>query len=301
MVWLQLAFTVVVTALPCAAWADAPTGQFDELMSQAEAQRTSERHSEASRSSAAAYHALGPQQRTGLLGEIALDNAWADYESAAAADTELSLELTRAITALLETAISERSQAHRTGTADVTPQRWRDALSQVHPAPEPEPEPEPEPRVLAEKALPRHDVVVLHEADAEQPRIRAQPILTAGVIGVVAGGGVIAVGLATWKRVDLLATQSRASLVNEADSDDVLETRRADITRWERRGRGVATGVVVGGSALVATGAALVVWHTLRKRKRRTDANVAFHPMLSGNQVGVSITGRLPRRTHNAP
>ncbi|MBL4686086.1 MAG: hypothetical protein JKY37_15945 [Nannocystaceae bacterium] len=272
---LQLAFSVAVATLPCVALADTPTEKFDALMSQAEAQRAGEHHVEASRNYAAAYYALGPEQRTGLLGEIALDNAWADYESSVAANTKPLAGLTQTVTAVLETAVGERSQAHRMGTADPTPRRWSKALLQLQPT--------PEPAALAEEPQPHHDVVTLHQPDANRPdtnrpdanqnRSRARPVLTAGVIGVIAGGGVIAVGLATWKRVDVLATQSRASLVNDAESDDVLENRRADIARWERRGRGVATGVIVGGSVLVATGAGFVVWHLLRKRKRnRTPA-----------------------------
>ncbi|MCX4240528.1 hypothetical protein [Paraliomyxa miuraensis] len=114
---------VLPTSLALATQRMAPKAavDFDALMAQAEEQRSAGEHAAAARSYAAAYRSLPEGERTGLMGELAVDNALVDYRAAYEQRPERAL-IEEPLVLLVELE-EERTRAHGAGEAEAVPPR----------------------------------------------------------------------------------------------------------------------------------------------------------------------------------
>jgi len=278
----------------------APGAQdYDGLMGQGDQQRAASEHAAAARSYTAAYDMLSAEDRVGLYGELALDNALADYRAAYEQAPEDVATLEEPI-ALLERAIDQHEAAMASGQAEAVPERLVEELARLRvqlgeirareaasadasddEAPtleEPEPSMEPETPV---------------EPNAKRPPARTADIaiLASGVAAVVAGTGLIAGGGWNFSQIDERRETRLAALESGEFSDEASAQYRADLEAWESQWRGRATGLVVGGSVLAAAGIGLTAWGAIRMRRHGQSgarASIAV-PIVSRERVGLSV------------
>lgn len=93
---------------------------FDELMAQAERQRSVGEHASAARSYAAAYRVLPYTEQVGLMGELAVENALTEYRTAYEQQVG-AWDLLEESLGLLEVFIDARSRAHADGKVGEVP------------------------------------------------------------------------------------------------------------------------------------------------------------------------------------
>lgn len=283
----------------------AEAADFDGLMEQAERQRSDGDHAAAARSYAAAYRGLADADKSGLLGELAIDNALAAHsESSEAQATELaSLE---ELAAMLDDFITVRSRAHEAGEAEAVPERLVQELEwlrvQIDERGRSEADVAQGP---ADRDSSGGDPSGRNPSDrparARGPRFNANlAILSGGVVAVV--GGVVLLGTGAWN-FGTVNRESEARL-DALDSGSYSPQRRqdfeAELSAWQDQWRGTATGLVVAGSLLAVAGIGLTTWGALRMRSdRRTARRLAVGaPMVVRGGIGVMVSVRAgPRRT----
>lgn len=274
----------------------ADSTDFDGLMATADAERDRGEHATAARSYAAAYQALPQTEQAGLMGELAIDNALAEYGKAQDEQPD-GLALLKEPLALLEGFIEIRTQAHGAGKAEgVPPQleqerdRLRAALEQARAASRPEPE-QIEDTAPVDSSLPDNE----HELTEDRPVNRKADvaIVASGAVLLVGGAALIGSGAWNFGAVDRQVQDRQTGLGEGQFTDEAREQYLANLSQWEDQWRGTATGLVVAGSVLAVAGIGLTTWGVLRMRRNsRTSKQRASvgAPLVSRDRVGMVVT-----------
>lgn len=261
---------------------EASVADFDRLMAQAEQQRDSGDHAAAARSYAAAYRGSSQADQSGLLGELAIDNALSAYAKAREQDPE-ELAFLEEPEALLADFITVRAQAHGAGAAEVVPERLEHDLERLRADIE-------QLRADIERRS-RPSVVESPVEVPTQRRHAGEAILSGGVVALV--GGAVLVGSGAWTVVTV--NRRAEARLDELDRGTYSEERRgefrAELSAWQDRWRRTSTGLVVAGSLLAAAGVGLTTWGAVRlRRDRRTSRRWSGLPMVVQGGVGVMVS-----------
>lgn len=290
---------------------------FDGLMTQAEQQRNDGDHAAAARSYAAAYRALSETEQRGLKGELAVDNALAEYR--AARDQQPGdLDLPRELLGLLDAFIDARTQAHAAGRAEDVPPRLEEERTRLEederarrderlqdaqdekdeeplPAPDPVvPAPQAETMVPDEAPAPRTDPEPEPEPQPEDSASRGADtaILMGGAVALVGGSALVGGGAWNFVMTDRRARARLQALEDGEFTELAREEFRAELSAWQDQWRGKATALVVAGSVLAATGIGLTTWGAVRMRKdgRASTRRVRMVvPVSSRERVGIVV------------
>lgn len=276
------------------------------LMVQAEQQREAGDHAAAARSYAAAYRALSEVEQAGLMGEIALENALADY-GLAYEGARQEVPLLEEWVALLEGFVEGRARLHRAGQAEAVPPSLEAELTRL--------------RALLGEVRASSEVAEPDGVDGSESVgsvaawSRSSPadeggrgrrrsdvvILASGLTSLVGGAGLIAGGAWNFGEIDRRKQAQRVALEEGEFTYGVREQYLAQLDDWQEGQRGTATGLVVGGSVLAAVGVGLIAWSAVRMRSRNRDRNrnhgrvsrqrvSGGGPMIWRGRVGLVVT-----------
>lgn len=127
----------------------------------------------------------------------------------------------------------------------------------------------------------------------QQSRREAATILGSGVAGILGGTVFIAVGVWTFGAADD-RRDAQLTVLDASEFPDEASIRE-HLDEWHRRGRGIATGFMVGGAVLAGVGVGLVSWGAIRLRRsgRATKKRASIVlPMLAAD--GVGVLARVP-------
>ncbi|MCA9706105.1 MAG: hypothetical protein KDK70_09680 [Myxococcales bacterium] len=302
----NLALPSVTWAGPAEASSESPA-TFRELTEQAKQQRAAKAYAEAAHSLADAYGVLSEEEQAGLKGEITVSNAVDDFRRAQEQAPEdlvlledevallerfegnpqrqgemppgLAEELVRvrARIEVLRPAREEKADAIAQvveGSESITPAPIEKSQGTVAPQPKPEsPSPKPKP---------------------PPPRSRdvgGAALLGFGLAAVVSGVSLIGGGVWVFGAAD----ERRSAQLAALDADEYPDEGglRDGLDQWYQRGRGLGTGLVVGGAVLTGVGVALTAWGAARLRKRgrptRRRASTLV-PVASQRGLGLMVT-----------
>lgn len=295
--WIGSLGIVLSPSLAYAAERMAPNADgvdYDGLMAAADSERTRGEHAAAARSYTAAYQALPEADQPGLMGELAIDNALVEYGEAHEEQPE-ELALLEEPLALLDAFIETRARAHAAGLAEAVPprleqerERLRAMLEEARIASMPEPE---EPVDEVSPISP----VIEDEPTQDRPGNRKADvtIVASGVALLVGGAALVGSGIWNFATVNRQVQSRRTALDAGLFTDEAQDEFLADLSQWENRWRGTATGLVVAGSILAATGVGLTTWGAVRMRRNgrasKRQASVGV-PLVSRGRVGVVLT-----------
>jgi len=295
--WVSLVMTAALgltglrVAPPArAAYRVEPDATFDELMNLAEQQRDAGDHAKAARSYATAYRGLSDADKPGLLGELAIDNALVAYDEASEQSEDQAL--LEELETLLGDFVTVRTHAHDAGTAEAVPEtlereleRLRATLdqrraeaAQADQPDEPPPPPVPRPHAL--------------DTSIE--------IFSGGVVALV--GGMVLVGVGAWNFavVNRRAATQLDALEQGMYSPQRQDAFRTELSAWQDQWRRTATGLVIAGSLLTATGIGLTTWGAIRWRRNRRawdqQRTVGWRPLVVPGGAGVYMNLRLGAR-----
>lgn len=251
---------------------DVESGSFDALMADADAARSNNDSSAALRLHVRAHRALAPADRVGLMGEIAIENALDDLDA-----SPMPEEDGAALHPWLVQAVDERQAAHRRDEAGPVPERWLTTLEALTP-----PEPPPEPEVEAPIAPAPVDPAPARRTTPTRDRA----LLGTGIGLTLAGAGLLGGGIAVLGRVADQPEEPQWPSPSAAQSPEA-DAYRDDLDQWQSRGRGIGTGLIVGGALVATGGIVLTTWSAVRMRKQRLD--LAFAPWWSGTGGGLAV------------
>lgn len=274
----------------------ASTQDFDTLMARGEQQREEGDHAAAARSYAAAYGALPGSEQSSLRGEIALDNAMADYRAAIEATPDDVTLLDESI-ALLAGFIVRRKRAAADGEAEAVPPRLIDALEELR---------EQRDALREDAAETESDADLDTETDtaastsSSGPTPRDTPpssrtadiaILAGGVVGIIGGTALIASGAWNRSRVRQISEEQLGALNSGPYSDEVRAQYRTELTQWQQQWFGAAAGLIAGGVVLAGAGVGLLAWGAVRmQRHDRSGARASIGaPMVSRQGAGLWV------------
>lgn len=261
--------------------------RFDELMNRAEQQRNAGAHRESANTYLQAYRALSVSEQMGLMGEVVIDGALAEYRQAQQARPEAIDALEEPIE-VLEGYIDDRTRAHREGRADPVPARLRDELAQL--------------RSQREQARP--DAATSSALAAEMPRAgRLQDrrrgrgidavVVASGVVALAGGAGLIGTGARTIVDVGEEYESRMEALVAGGYSSHQRRDYQAGLVEWQNESRATAIAMVLGGSMLTVAGIGLTSWGLVRMRRGRSaskrHANVKM-PRITPMRRGVVLS-----------
>ncbi|MCX4243458.1 hypothetical protein [Paraliomyxa miuraensis] len=291
------------------------TAEFDRLMAQAEAQRNEGDHAAAARSYAAAHRSLPEGERSGLMGELAVDNALASYRAAYERDPDEMALLGEPIV-LLREFLDLRTRDHQAGTAEEVPfrlqmeqERLRSELrsirkqrkeTEIIEAAEaaaalssPPAEQEDEPRTKKTRTkTPRTKTPKTKNKQPRGSEVYDVWILVGGSVALASGVTLLGGGLWNMAQVGKRARARRDALDQGTYSADRRSEYLDDLDEWEGRWRRVGSTMAVTGSLLLAAGGGLTTWGVLRMQRheqgrRRASLSV---PVLSRERIGLSLT-----------
>lgn len=285
-----------------------PPGGEQDPMVLADAESEAGDHVEAAAHYAEAYRALSEDQRRGDYGTFVIKNALREYRDALESPPEgleqvrAHLGLLRAEAELLAQFITERAaegvpeaiqQTHvELGLRIRLLERQEAALLEGDPAPvadEPippplEPVPLPAPASLASakepstsgspfstlEPSPEPDLANRRPGKPRYPDPRRTAAIL-GVGGVTLVGGAVTLGVGTWMFNDFIRKGN--DMAHDLDggivNGDTWENRKEELDDFRQEHRARATGVVVGGAALAATGIGLLSWGLARMQMRK--------------------------------
>lgn len=299
------------TTEPAETTVEQPT-TYAELTRNAMAHEDAREYADAARSFSAAFALLREEAQFGLEGEITVNNAVDNYQRAQQEGSEF-LVLLEQEAQLLEQFTRIRSTAHEAGKADPMPPEFTLELERVR-AKIDEFRRVQEQARAAELARAR-EAIRAAKADAREqeddghqvapepappPPVEPEPVdlsrrkvtaalLGSGLVAVVGGasvlgGGIWVFGAAEERHDDQLTMLDRDEYPDEA-------TIRERLEQWHNRGRGIATGLTVGGAVLAGVGIGLTTWGAVRLRRRGPGSDhraSLIVPMASSRSVCVT-------------
>lgn len=278
---------------------------FAELAARAEAHRAAGEHAEAAREFVAAYDALTEAEQGGLKGELTVSNAVDDFRLAQEGAPQ-SLELLEAEAALLErhgrrgsglpaelreelerveTKIDELRSAQAIEAAALPTSTEEEARRTVQVQPP------------TETTATTGAVEERQGADGPEPveprarRSTEVVILGSGLVAIVAGASLLAGGAWTFGAANDRRDRQLAALTANDYPDEAGIRDRLD--QWHQRGRGIASGLTVGGAVLMGLGIGLTSWGVARRTSARRPSErgaALVSPMVSRDRLGIAAT-----------
>jgi hypothetical protein len=284
-----MAITIAaVCMVPCAASAVGPAdavdvederhrARADQRMAEGDEHQAAGAHAEAARAYAKAFDAFAERSTSDAKEKQAVSLAVDEFRLAQQADPE-SLALLEEEAALLE-----RFEAHPKHQGAL-PEGMSEELARLRARIE-----------ELRRQQQRRDAEAAREPAVSSARLhRDVAILGSGVVGIV--GGVALLGVGAWTFGEVRERREERLAAFEADEYPDEDGLRAALDQWHQRGRGIATGLVVGGAVLTGVGIGLTswgaarLWRTRRAAKRRASVTV---PMISLDRVGLVTTVRF--------
>lgn len=279
---------------------------FDELIARAEQERAQTKYEDSGRSYVAAYHSLSLEDRVGLKGEIAVENALASYRLAYKVRPELVF-LEQPVL-LLEEFAEVRGQAHLAGRAKAVPLRLRAELARAtkrlgdaraimvtEPA-----ETSAEPTVAGE--VPPSPVSSPSSANSASPANSPEErrklgediaILATGVASLTTGFVLLGRGAWLSDEINRMVDRRVDALLYRDLSASTVEEYWTYLQSWKQTSRGVARKLMVAGSLLAVAGGSLSLWGGLRLARRirgsKRQVRVAL-PVVWRGQVDVAVS-----------
>jgi hypothetical protein len=274
---------------------------FVERVARAEAHRAAGEHAEAARAFVVVYDALAEDEQGGLKGELMVSNAVDDFRLAQEAAPQ-SLALLEEEAALLE----RHAQRGDGLPAELVNELQRveariDALRRAQVI-----EAEPPPTATEAEAQPPAEMRPMEAMEAvDEPHGADEPapvvprsrrsadvvVLGSGVVGIVAGASLLVAGVWTFGAANERRDRQLAALnANEYPDEAGIRDR---LDQWHARGRGIATGLTIGGALLAGVGLGLTSWglvrRTMEQRPRERGA-ARVTPMVSRDRLGIAAT-----------
>lgn len=293
-----------------------PTVRLDELFDQADEKRRAGAHAEAAELHAEAYRLLPPEERF-ENGPFTIKNCIQDYENALRDDPE-GLGQIKAHLAMLRAEVGllrefERDMAEYGPTPEYVEQALAQAESRIQrleqeeaalehqPGPTP-PVPGP-PTLQLQPTEPTLQERVLGSNPTRRHSARDIVLLSVGSASLV--GGITMLGVGGWmypeitRRSNALVQQFDREVIEageterspeQVDADEAEMLRQIEaIEEYRKQSRRNATGLVVSGALLTATGVGLTTWAILRLRQKSASVSA----QLGQGYVGLGVKGRF--------
>ncbi len=255
---------------------------FDQLIERAEQERTQTKYEQSARSYAAAYHSLSTEERVGLKGEIAVENALSSYRLA------YQLQPNRVFleepVRLLEEFAETRGQAHLMGQAKAVPVRLRAELPRLQKKLD-DTRPSEEP-----SAAPLDEV---KSEDRDQSLVDVV-LLATGLASSTLGVGLLVRGTRISIRTERLANERLEGLLDLDISQSAALVYRRDLETWKRQSQRVSRNLMVAGSLITVAGGTLALVggiRMVRKNRRRSARQVSIGlPVVLRDRIDVAVT-----------